>query len=163
MLLITSTIALIAVGVIVDFTKSQIAGGMTLAGDLGTKGPVFGIPQLVMFWPNISTALNVFYDGLLGNLLLLGLSTLSFVTIRFHDKMEGMLACWIASASVPFALLNSFHQTRLIYDLPIPPLVAIGLLLIMSRAGGGNLRASLLLLVVLLFSANYALEAVIQA
>jgi len=77
--------------------------------------------------------------------------------------MEGMLACWVASASVLFALLNSFHQTRLIYDLPIPPLVAMGLLLLMSRAGGGSLRASLLLLTVLLFGANYALGAVIQA
>ncbi|OLC82486.1 MAG: hypothetical protein AUJ08_06390 [Thaumarchaeota archaeon 13_1_40CM_3_50_5] len=163
MLLITSTIALIAVGVIVEFAKSQIAGGATLAGDLGTKGPVFGIPQVVMFWPNIFIALNVFYDGLLGNVLLLGLSALSFVKIRFHDKMEGMLACWIASASAPFALLNSFHQTRLIYDLPIPPLVAMGLLLLMSRAGGGNLRASLILLTALLFSANYALAAVVQA
>ena len=154
---------MIAVGIIVDFAKNQVAGGATLAGDLGTKGPVFGISQLVTFWPNISVALNVFYDGLLGNVLLLGLSALSFVTIRFRDKVEGMLACWVASASVPFALLNSFHQTRLIYDLPIPPLVAIGLLLIMSRAGGGNLRASLLLLVVLLSCANHALEAVIQA
>ncbi|TMI20209.1 hypothetical protein E6H31_10085 [Candidatus Bathyarchaeota archaeon] len=162
-LLTTSTIMMIAVGIIVDFAKNQVAGGATLAGDLGTKGPVFGISQLVTFWPNISVALNVFYDGLLGNVLLLGLSALSFVTIRFRDKVEGMLACWVASASVPFALLNSFHQTRLIYDLPIPPLVAIGLLLIMSRAGGGNLRASLLLLVVLLSCANYALEAVIQA
>jgi len=154
---------MIAVGNIVDFAKNQAAGGATLAGDLGTKGPVFGISQLVTFWPNISVALNVFYDGLLGNVLLLGLSALSFVTIRFRDKVEGMLACWVASASVPFALFNSFHQTRLIYDLPIPPLVAIGLLLIMSRAGGGNLRASLLLLVVLLSCENYALEAVIQA
>ena len=163
MLLVTSTIVLIAVGVIVDFAKGQIAGGATLAGDLGTKGPVFGISQLVMFWPNISIALNVFYDGLLGNVLLLGLSALSFVTIRFHDKMEGMLACWVASASVLFALLNGFHQTRLIYDLPIPPLVAMGLLLLVSRAGGGSLRASLILLTVLLFGANYALGAVIQA
>jgi len=154
---------MIAVGVIVDFAKGQIAGGATLAGDLGTKGPVFGISQLVMFWPNISIALNVFYDGLLGNVLLLGLSALSFVTIRFHDKMEGMLACWVASASVLFALLNGFHQARLIYDLPIPPLVAMGLLLLVSRAGGGSLRASLILLTVLLFGANYALGAVIQA
>jgi len=162
-LLTTSTIVLIAVGIIVDFAKNQVAGGATLAGDLGTKGPVFGISQLVMFWPNISVALNVFYDGLLGNVLLLGFSALSFVTIRFHRKMESMLACWVASASVPFALLNSFHQTRLIYDLPIPPLVAMGLLLLMSKAGGGNLRASLILLTALLFSANYALGAVVQA
>ena len=162
-LLTTSTIVLIAGGIIVDFAKNQVAGGATLATDLGTKAPVFGISQFLMFWPNISGALTVFYDGLLGNALLLGLSALPFVAIRFHDKMESMLDCWIASASLPFALLNSFHQTRLIYDLPVPPLVAMGLLLLMSRAGGGNLRATLLLLVVLLFSANYALGAVIQA
>jgi len=162
-MLASSTTVLIAVGIIVDFAKNQIAGGTTLAADLGTKAPAFGISQLLMFGPNISGALGVFYDGLLGNALLLALSILPFAVIRFHDRMEGMLACWIASASAPFALLNSFHQTRLIYDLPIPPLVAIGLLLIMSRTGGGNLSASLLLLVVLLFSANYALEAVIQA
>jgi len=41
-------------------------------------------------------------------------------------------------------------------------LVAMGLLLLVSRAGG-SLRASLILLTVLLFGANYALGAVIQA
>ena len=162
-LLTLSTIVLIASGIIVDFAKNQVAGGTTLAADLGTKAPVFGISQFLMFWPNVFEALTVFYNGLLGNALLLGLSALPFVVIRFHGKMEGMLACWVASASVPFALLNSFHQTRLIYDLPLPPLIAMGLLLIMSRAGGGNLRASLMLLVVLLFGANYALGAIVQA
>src|SRR5437899_1172319 len=92
-LLTTSTIVLVAVGIIVDVAKNQVAGGASLAGDLGTKGPVFGISQLVMFWPNVSVALNVFYDGLIGNVLLLALSALSFVTIRFNDKMEGMLPC----------------------------------------------------------------------
>ena len=107
--------------------------------------------------------MTVFYDGLLGNVVFLGLSALSFVAIRFREKLDGMLFCWVACASVPFALLNSFHQTRLIYDLPIPPLVALGTLLLISRAGGGNLRATLILLVMLLFSANYAVGSIIQA
>ena len=162
-LLTISTLVPIVGGIIVDFAKNQVAGSTTLATDLGTKAPVFGISQLLIFWPNLAGALTVCYDGLLGNALLIGLSALCLVTIRFHDKMEGMLACWVASASVPFVLLNSFHQTRLIYDLPIPPLAAMGLLLLMSRAGGGNLRASLILLTVLLFGANYALGAVVQA
>jgi hypothetical protein len=161
--LTTSVIVLIAGGVVVDFAKNLVAGGTTLATDLGTKTPVFGISQLLLFWPNIYGALIIFYDGLLGNALLLGLSAIPFLVIRFQNRMENMLACWVASASVPFALLNSFHQTRLIYDLPLPPLVAMGILFLMSRAGGGILRASLILLVVLLFCANYALGAVIQA
>ena len=162
-LLTISSTVLILSGVVVDFAKNKVVGSTTLAADLGTKGPVFGISQFLLFWPNLWTALTVSYDGLLGNAVLLGLSALSIVAIRFRDKMNGMLFCWVACASVPFALLNSFHQTRLIYDLPIPPLAALGTLLLISRAGGGNLRATLILLVVLLFSTNYAVGSIIQA
>lgn len=162
-LLTILTIVLIAVGTVTDFAKNLLAGGTALAADLGTKGPVFGFSQLQMFWPNLYNAMNTFYDGLLGNTLLLGLGVLSILAIRFQQRMERMLVCWVAAASVPFALLNSFHQTRLIYDLPIAPLAAIGLILVLSRAGGGNLRGSLILMVALLFGANYALGAVIQA
>jgi hypothetical protein len=162
-LLTISSAILILSGIIVDYAKNQVAGSTTLAADLGTKGPAFGISQFLMFWPNVWTALTVFYDGLLGNAVLLGLCALAFVTFRFRDKVEGMLLCWVACASAPFAFLNSFHQTRLIYDLPIPPFAALGTMLLMSRAGGGNLRASLILLVILLFSANYAVGSIIQA
>jgi len=162
-LLTISSAVLILSGVIVDFVNNQVVGSTTLAADLETKVPVFGISQFLIFWSNIWTALTVFYDGLLGNAVLLGLSALSIAAIKFQDKVEGMLFCWVACASVPFAFLNSFHQTRLIYDLPIPPLAALGTLLLISRAGGGNLRATLILLVVLLFSANYAVGSIIQA
>ncbi|PYX59900.1 MAG: hypothetical protein DMG73_07610 [Acidobacteria bacterium] len=162
-LLTISSAVLILSGVIVDFVKNQLVGSTTLVADLGTKAPVFGISQFLLFWPNIWTALTVFYDGLLGNAVLLALSALSIVAVKFQDRMEGMLFCWVASTSVPFALLNSFHQTRLIYDLPIAPLAALGTLLLMSKAGGGNLRATLILLTIILFSANYAVGSIIQA
>lgn len=162
-LLTITTIVLMVVGAITDFTKNLLAGGTALATDLGTKGPVFGLSQLQMYWPNLYTAMNTFYDGLLGNALLLGLCVLSFLAIKLRQRMEGLLVCWTAVASAPFALLNSFHQTRLIYDLPVSPLAAIGLILVLSRAGGGNLRASLIMLVAFLVGANYALGAVIQA
>ena len=162
-LLTISSTVLILSGVVVDFAKNQVVGSTTLAADLGTKAPVFGISQFLMFLPNLWTALTVSYDGLLGNAVLLGLSALSFAALKLRDNTEGMLSCWVASASVPFAFLNSFHQTRLIYDLPIPPLAALGTLLLMSRAGGGNLRATLILLVILLISANYAVGSIIQA
>ena len=162
-LLTMTTIGLAGVGLIVDLARNQLAGGTALATDLTTKGSVFGISQLLMFWSNLYGTLNAFYNGLLGNSVLLGLCGLSFLVISFQHKMEGTLSSWVATSSVPFALFNSFHQTRLIYDLPIPPLAAIGLVLVMSRAGGGSLRASLILMVVVLVSANYALGAVIQA
>src|SRR5438445_9023823 len=68
-LLTTSTIVLIAVGIIVDFAKNQVAGGATLAGDLGTKGPVFGVSQLVRFWPILSVGLSVLSGVCVGNAL----------------------------------------------------------------------------------------------
>ena len=162
-LLTVSSVFLIFGGIVVDFAKNQFAGGSTLAADLGTKAPVFGFSQFLMFWPNVWTALTVFYNGLLGSAVLLGLSTLCFAAIMFRGKLAGMSSCWVACASIPFALLNAFHQTRLIYDLPIPPLAAFGTLWLMSRAGGGNLRGTLILLVILLFSANYAVGSIIQA
>ncbi len=162
-LLTVSSVILILGGIIVDFTKNQVAGGTTLAADLGTKAPVFGISQFWMFWPNLWTALTVLYDGLLGNAVLLGLSALCFVTIKFRGRVTGMLSSWVACTSVPFVLLNAFHQSRLIYDLPTPALAAFGTLWLISRAGGGNLRGALLLLVILLCSANYAVGSIIQA
>jgi len=162
-LLTVSSVILILGGMVVDFTKNLVTGGATLAADLGTKAPVFGILQFWMFWPNLWTALTVFYDGLLGNAVLLGLGALSFAAIKLRGGGARMLSSWVACTSVPFALLNAFHQTRLIYDLPIPALVALETLWLMSRAGGGNLRAALILLVILLSSANYAVGSIIQA
>lgn len=162
-LLTIIAIGLIAAGTIADIAKNQLAGGTALATDLATKGPVFGLSQTQMFWPNLYGALNTFYDGLLGNTILIGLCALSFLTIKFQHRTEGMLVSWVAAASIPFVLLNSFHQTRLIYDLPISPLAATGLVLLIARLGGNELRSSLLLLVAILFGANYALGAVIQA
>ena len=158
-----STVALVAVGIGVDLVKNQIAGGTTLASDLGTKGPVFGISQLLTFWPNVWGASTVLYDGLLGNALLLGLGMFPFIFTKLRKPMQGALGSWVASASIPFALLNSFHQSRLLYDMPIPPLVAIATISIMSRAGGGNLRASLILLVIMSILANYGVASIIQA
>lgn len=157
-----SVFAWISVGIVVDILKSQATGGTTLAADLGTKAPVFGVPELLMFWPNLWGALTVFYNGLLGNAFLLGLSALPFLGIRFREDLEGLLTCWVASASIPFALLNSFHQTRLIYDLPVPALAMMSLLILMSKSGG-SLRATLIFLVLLLFTANYAMSSTIQA
>src|SRR5439155_9347673 len=162
-LLTISSVILILSGIVVDFAKNQIAGGSTLAADLGTKAPGFGISKSLMFSRNNWSALTAINSGLLGSAVLLGLSTLCFAAIMFRGKLAGMSSCWVACASIPFALLNAFHQTRLIYDLPIPPLAALGTLWVMSRAGGGNLRASLILLVILLFSANYAVGSIIQA
>ena len=91
-----SPVILILGGIIVDFEKNQIAGGTTLAADLGTKAPVFGISQFLMFWPNVWTALTVFYNGLLGNAVLLGLSALCFAAIQFRGKVASMSFCWVA-------------------------------------------------------------------
>ena len=47
-LLTVSSVFLIFGGIVVDFAKNQVAGGSTLAADLGTKAPVFGFSQFLM-------------------------------------------------------------------------------------------------------------------
>src|SRR5207244_12522272 len=99
-LLTVSSVILILGGMVVDFTKNLVTGGATLAADLGTKAPVFGILQFWMFWPNLWTALTVFYDGLLGNAGLLGLGCLSFAAIEVWAWGARMLSDWFACTSV---------------------------------------------------------------
>jgi hypothetical protein len=149
-------------GFLFDVLKNQAAGGLSLGADVATKTSIAGVPQLLIFWPSLVEALMITYDGLLGQPVYFALALLSLTTLRLRDNFQGLLVCWVATSSVPFAFLNSFHMSRIIYDLPIAILASIGLLPLLSSVGKGELRPTLLLAVAVLFSANYALRAVIQ-
>ncbi len=158
-------VLLVAVGLSVDLARTLVSGGSTLGADLGTKGNVAGIPSLLGFWPDLVNALTVLYDGLLGNFVLLTLAALGFVSVLargVRSDFDRMLASWAGSSSIPFVFFNSFHQSRIIYDLPIPVLASLGLLLLLRRCEGGAQKAVVFALVLLL-SVNYAVRSVIQA
>ncbi len=147
-------------GTVLDLLKSTVFATRTVAADLATKVPTVG--QAASFWTNLVDALLYTHGGLLGNWLILGLGLLSVFALRFRDRFERLLIIWAGAASVPFLVLDSYHQARLVYDLPIPVLGSIAVLFFLTQIGTRNIRwPGLLIILLLVLSANYALQSIL--
>jgi len=98
----------------------------------------------------------------LGNWLVLGLGLLSVFALRFRDRFERLLILWVGVSSLPFLLLDSYHQARILYDLPVPVLAALALMFFLPQMGARNIRwPGLLIMLLLILSANYALQSIL--
>ncbi len=150
-------------GLVVDILKSVLFESTTLAADVATKSPIFGLSELIGFWPNVISAMRDYYGGLLSNSVILAFAAFGILSMRFGDKFERLLVVWVITSAIPFALFASFHQTRLIYDLPIPVLAASGLLMLTLKLGTKMPRLSYLFLALAVLSqASYSLRAMYQ-
>jgi hypothetical protein len=157
---LTSIIGIMTSGIVLDLLKSSVFATRTVAADLSTKAPT--IEQVASFWTNLVDALLYSHGGLLGNWLILGLGLLSFFALRFRDQFERLLILWVGVASVPFLLLDSYHQARIVYDLPIPVLGSIAVLFFLPQLGSENIRwPGVLIVLLLVLSANYALQSIL--
>ena len=155
-----SIIGIITSGIVLDVLKSSVFATRTVAADLATKVPT--IAQVASFWTNLVDALLYTHGGLLGNWLILGLGLLSAFALRFRDRFERLIILWIGVASVPFLLLDSYHQARIVYDLPIPVLGSVAVLFFLPQIGTRNIRwPGLLIVLLLVLSANYALQSIL--
>ena len=152
----------LAINIVVDVAKSLFFGGLAAAQDVsgGLSGGSFS--QTLGFWTNITSALFVYFDGLLANAILLGFSLIAMLFIGFHDKFERLLTSWVVIGSLLFPFFDGGGQARFIYDLPIPVLTSIGLLIVIRPMWNKTLHTNLALLLILLLSANYALRTAIN-
>ena len=157
---LNSMIVIISGGIVLDVLKSSVFATRTVAADLVTKVPTVG--QVASFWTNLVDALLYTHGGLLGNWLILGLGVLSAFALRFRDRFERLLILWVGVASLPFLVLDSYHQARIVYDLPIPVLCSIALLFFVLQIGARNIRwPGLLIILLLALTANYALQSIL--
>jgi len=155
-----SIIGIIASGIVLDLLKSSVFATRTVAADLATKVPTVG--QVASFWTNLVDALLYTHGGLLANWLILGLGLMSVFALRFRDRFERLLILWVGVASLPFLILDSYHQARTVYDLPIPVLGSIAVLFFLPLVGIRNIRwPGLLIVLLLVLSANYALQSIL--
>src|SRR2546425_6987344 len=151
---------IITTGIVLDLLKSSVFATRTVAADLATKVPT--VAQVASFWTNLVDALLYTHGGILGNWLILGLGLLSAFALRFRDRFERLIILWIGVASVPFLLLDSYDQTRILYDLPIPVLGSLAVLFLLPLIGSRNIRwPGLLILLLLVLGANYALQSIL--
>jgi hypothetical protein len=73
-----------------------------------------------------------------------------------------LLIVWVGVASLPFLFLDSYHQGRIIYDLPIPILMSSALIFLLPAIGTRSIhRPGIILLVLILTIANYALRGIL--
>lgn len=153
-------IGIIVSGIILDVLKSSVFATRAVAADLATKVPTVG--QASSFWTNLVDALLYTHGGILGNWLVLGLGLLSVFALHFKDRFERLLILWVGVASVPFLLLDSYSQTRIVYDLPIPVLGSIAVLFFLPQVGSRNIRwPGPLILFLLVLGASYALQSIL--
>ena len=157
------TTLLVAINVAADSIKSFALGGYgggRAGADIATTN--LGLSQLVMFWPDVAQTFVQYYSMLLADAATLGLAVIAIW--RFSVDRQGftrLVVFWVALASLPFPFLESVLQSRIIYLLPVPVL-ASGAMIGILRLGQGNAQKGLILLLILLFSANYAMSSMFQ-
>src|SRR5205807_10297304 len=99
---------------------------------------------------------------LLGSWIILGVGLFAYFVLRFRDWFERLVLLWVGVASIPFALLDSYNETRIVYDLPIPVLMATTLLFFLPLVGTRNIRCpGIIILLILVICANYALQGIL--
>src|SRR5213593_4794907 len=152
---------IIACGIVLDLLKSSIFATRTVAADVAITASLAGTNQLASFWTNLVDALFFTHGGLLGNWIVLALGLACVFALRFRDRFERLLILWVGVASLPFLAMDSYHQARILYDLPIPVLVSVALLFFLPQIGTRNIRRpGLLIVLLLILNANYALESI---
>jgi len=158
-ILVKPLLLLLAINIVVDLAKSLLFGGPVATQDVSSSLSTSSVFQSFGFWPNIISALFVYFDGLLGNAILLGFSLIAMLYVRFRDKFERLLTSWIVIVSLLLPLYGGGGQARFLYVLPFPVVTTMGLLIVIRPIGNKTLHSNLALLLVLLLSANYALRA----
>ena len=157
------TTLLIAINVAADSIKSIALGGYGggRAGiDVATTN--LGFSHLVMLWSEVEQAFVQNYSMLLADAVTLGLAVIAIW--RFSVNRQGftrLVVFWVALASLPFGFLESVLRSRIIYLLPVPVL-ASGAMIGMLQLGQGNAQKRLILLLILLYEANYSLSSMFQ-
>src|SRR2546430_7839944 len=155
-----SVTGIIVAGIGLDLLKSIVFATRTVAADVTTKLPTSG--QVASFWTNLVDGLLYTHNGLLGNWIILALGLLAVFALRFKDWFERLVILWVGVASIPFLVLDSYSQTRILYDLPIPVLMSSALLFFLPAIGTRNIRwLGVIIILILVLCANYALQGIL--
>jgi len=155
-----SIAGIVIAGVALDVLKSTLFATRTVAADLATKLPTSADPSA--FWVNLVDGLLYTHSGLLGSWIILGVGLFACFALRFKDRFERLVLLWVAIASIPFLILDSYNQTRIVYDLPIPILMATASLFFLPLIGSRKVRwPGIIIVLVLIICANYALQGIL--
>jgi len=155
-----SIAGIIIAGVALDVLKSTIFATRTVAADLATKLPTSA--EASSFWVNLVDGLLYTHSGLLASWIILGVGLFACFALRFKDRFERLILLWVAIASIPFLILDSYNQTRIVYDLPIPVLMSTTMLFFLPAIGTRYIRwPGIVIVLILIICTNYALQGIL--
>jgi len=161
--LLKSFIIILSASIVVELMKTAYFQSFGVASSTELVAfqtqPLSGV---LAFWPNLIRGVVLTYNGLLAFSLLLALSAMSLLRLRIREQFDRLLIIWLVLSALPLVFLDSYLQTRIIYDLPLPILAAQGLIVLSKPTGDNKMVSTLLLLAVVLDSANYAVRSMIQ-
>ena len=153
-----AVLVVLAICVSVDVAKMQLFGASTATQDASLNLAHASTSDALGFWTNVIDSLFFLYSGLFANAVILAFSLIAVLRLKMNNNFHRLLAAWLTVSSIPFAVLPALLQTRIIYDLPIPILTAMGTYLTATRLKTGTLEANLLLLLIILTVANYTIR-----
>jgi len=156
-----SIIAIIGAGMVLDLVKSLIFATRAVGIDVAGTFQLAGTAQLASFWSNLVDSLLYTHEGLEANWIILGLGLLAAFSLRVKDRFERLLALWVGVSSIPFLVLDSYHQARIVYDLPIPVLMSVAVLYFFPHIGARTRQPGIVIALVLVTVASYALQGIL--
>ncbi len=152
-----SLVGIVLSGVLLDYAKTLVFSTQGVVQDLATKISLGG--SVAGFWNMTLDGLLYTHSGLLANWLIMGLALVSGFTRSVKGSFERLLVFWVAAGSVSFLFLDSYNKARVVYDLPIPVLGAMGAVVLLQRVVSWNvLLARLVFVGLLTLAAAYALQ-----
>ena len=155
-----SIAGIVIAGVALDVLKSSIFATRTVAADVATKLPTTG--DVSSFWVNLVDGLLYTHSGLLASWIVLGLGVFACFALRFKDWFERLVLLWVSVGSIPFLVLDSYNQTRIVYDLPIPVLMSAATVFFLPLIGTRVTRwPGLVIILTLVICVNYALQGIL--
>jgi len=157
-----SILGIIATGIVLDIVKSLIFSTRSVGTDVAGTFATAGLAQLTNSWSNLVEALILTHSGLLANWLLLAAGMLAALGLRWKVGSERLLIVWVIVSSVPFLFMDSYHQARILYDLPIPALASVMIVGLGFQIGKRSaLWSSLTIVLVLATLTGYSLQGII--
>ena len=155
-----SIAGIVIAGAALDVLKSTLFATRTVLADLATKLPTSGDPST--FWVNLVDGLLYTHSGLLASWIILGVALFACFALQFKDRFERLALLWVGLASIPFLVLDSYNQTRIVYDLPIPVLMSSTILFFLPLVGAKQVRwPGIIIVLIIVLCANYALQGIL--
>jgi len=148
-------LSLLALCLLTDQARTLLLGARSgVEWGVELTSPI-GLGEFMRRWYNVAYATHVYLGGFYTNFITPLLALYASLFMKLEDRFDRLLLGMVALGSVAFALGNYGFQVRVLYNLPIQVLSALGYCSILGRSKRAFEPWLLLSVFVLLFQFDY--------